>query len=445
MKAHPLNRHLLATAAILLVGAAPAWYQHKRLGDLRTEFRGLEQQASELGLTNDADSGQRPTKRQRGDLEKDADRLSSSLISFARELGERDEAGMETDDEFQSRATSLMLELGELDASRIKRVIADLRAAPDLTDKSRSDILAFAVMICAEDHPATAVALFTESADLLGKNQLRGHVIITALGRWAETDPDTALAWLRQNASLHPDFVDEDAKRGLISGIAKNDPGRAFGLLDSMGFEDSSAAIHAIMATESGDAAKKTVVLEALRSYLTSIEDETKREETGGEALELLARTNDRDGFDTLTQWMSDARFTPQEKQQFSSGLTYFTTKQETGRWVEWLAGNVDAEHLAEPVRDLVSEWTQQDYQSAGKWLGTFPDGPARIAAVEAYAEAVSEYDPQVAAQWVLTLPPGASRDSSLRTIHENWPTSDPDGADAFASEHGLNHGSPDE
>ena len=445
MKAHPLNRSLLVTAAILLVGGAPALFQQKRLGDLRSECRGLERQAAELGLTDAADSGQRLAKRQRGDLEKRADRLSSSLIAFARELGERDKAGLESDDEFQSRATRLMLELGDLDATRIKSVIADLRDATDLTDKSRGDIIAFAIMICAEDHPEAAVALFTESADLLGKNQLRGHVIITALGRWAETDPDTTLEWLRQNASLHPDIIDEDAKRGVIAGIAKNDPGRAFALLESLGFEDDSAAIHAIMVSGSGDAGKKTAVLGALRNYLASIDDESDREQTGGEALELMARTIDREGFDTLTQWMSDAKFTMQEKQQFSTGLTYFTTKQETGRWVEWLAGNVDAEHVSEPVRDLVGEWTQQDYQSAGKWLGTFPDGPARTAAVEAYAEAVSEYDPQVAAQWALTLPPGPSRDYSLRTVHENWPPDDPDGAAAFAREHELDVESADE
>jgi hypothetical protein len=135
---------------------------------------------------------------------------------------------------------------------------------------------------------------------------------------------------------------------------------------------------------------------------------------------------------------MAEAKFTPQEKEQFAGGLTYFTTKQDTGRWVEWMAGNLSANDLPDPVREIVGEWTQQDYVAAGKWLSTAADGPAKTAAVESYAEAVAEYEPQIAAQWAMTLPPGPGRDSTLRTVYQNWPASDPEGAAAFAREHGL-------
>jgi hypothetical protein len=37
-----------------------------------------------------------------------------------------------------------------------------------------------------------------------------------------------------------------------------------------------------------------------------------------------------------------------------------------------------------------------------------------------------------------MTLPPGPGRDSTLRTVYQNWPASDPEGAAAFAREHGL-------
>ena len=82
---------------------------------------------------------------------------------------------------------------------------------------------------------------------------------------------------------------------------------------------------------------------------------------------------------------------------------------------------NLEGQTVAGPVRDLVGEWTQQDYVSAGKWLSAFPDGPAKSAAVEAYAEAVAEYEPHVAAQWAMTLPPGRARDSPCG-VYQNWP-----------------------
>ena len=129
---------------------------------------------------------------------------------------------------------------------------------------------------------------------------------------------------------------------------------------------------------------------------------------------------------------------TPSEKVRLANELTYFTTKADTGRWVEWMSGNLPEELFAEPVRKLIGEWTEQDYVAAGKWLATAPDGPAKVAAVEAYARAVARYESQVAGQWAMTLPPGTARNATLRAVHQNWPADDPEGAAAFAREHGL-------
>jgi ferric-dicitrate binding protein FerR (iron transport regulator) len=57
---------------------------------------------------------------------------------------------------------------------------------------------------------------------------------------------------------------------------------------------------------------------------------------------------------------------------------------------------------------------------------------------VQAYATAVAEYEPKVAAQWAMTLPEGPAREATLQAVYQNWPASDPDGAAAFAREHGL-------
>lgn len=133
-----------------------------------------------------------------------------------------------------------------------------------------------------------------------------------------------------------------------------------------------------------------------------------------------------------------EAGLTRSEKVRLANELTYFTTKADTGRWIEWMSGNLPEENLTEPVRKLIGEWTEQDYVAAGKWLSTTPDGPAKAAAVEAYARAVARYEPHVAAQWAMTLPPGVARNATLRAVHQNWPTDDPGGAATFAREHGL-------
>ncbi len=158
------------------------------------------------------------------------------------------------------------------------------------------------------------------------------------------------------------------------------------------------------------------------------------------QALETLAASAGRDGFDSLAGWISEAHLSPEEKTHFARGLAYPGTKQETGRWIEWIAGNLADSSSTDKVRELVGDWTQQDYQAAGTWLAAnpLPDGPAKIAAVASYAVAVARLEPRTAAQWAMTLVPGPDRDSTLAAIYQNWPPDDPDGAAAFASQHGL-------
>jgi hypothetical protein len=436
-----MKRSLSLSAIILVLGGVPVLMQEKRLSSLREEQRSLREEAAGLGIEpafpsqKDAD---RSTKRERGDLAKQAARVGDSLIGFARELEAMAESGTDPDAAFQQRSMEVMQGLADLDGKQLKEVIERLKNEPGLSGKSRGDIISYAILAVADRKPEVAVSLYVESADLLDQSVLGSHVISSALGRWAAASPNEALEWISKNESKHADIIDEDTRRSILSGIAVNDPGLAFSLLDEIGFVNRTMAIHAVLVTGSHDPQQRTGTLEALRGYLAKITDPATREETGAKALELLARSIDREGYEPLVEWMNQAKFSPQEKQQFAGGLTYFTTKEDTGKWVEWMATNLPEEHVAAPVRDLVAEWTDQDYQSAGNWLGTLANGPARYAAVEAYAGTVAAYDPKVAEQWAMTLPAGPARDATLEAVHQNWPDTDPDGAAAFAAEHGI-------
>ena len=86
----------------------------------------------------------------------------------------------------------------------------------------------------------------------------------------------------------------------------------------------------------------------------------------------------------------------------------------------------------------LIGQWTQQDYQAAGKWRAASPEGPAKNASVSAYAMIVAEYEPQTAVQWALTLPEGQERQATFESIYQNWPKNDAAAAAAFAREHGI-------
>jgi hypothetical protein len=436
-----MRKSIALAIAIIALGSAPALFQQKRIADLRDEQRKLAAEATKLGLASDPSVGggdARLTKRQREDMEKRATTAASDVLSFARELETMRRNGTEDDPGFKSRGSEMMARLMELDSSQLRRVIAALRDDQSLSAETRGNLIAFTINTLANDHPEAAIALFTESRDLLAKNQLGEHIISSALTDWAQDDPSAALAWIRKNAATHPEIADDEARCGVLAGTSTSDPKLAFKLIAELGFKDPTEAIHAIMGSGNEDPDHRTSLLEALRGHLATITDEQQRDDISGTALELMARTTDRQDYDALTSWIEDVELSPKEKTQFAQGLTYFTTKADTGRWVDWLSTNLPAEKLDDPVKELVGEWTQQDYLAAGKWLSDAADGPAKSSAVEAYAEAVAEYEPQVAALWAMTLPPGPRREATLRAIYQNWPTTDPQGASKFSRDHGL-------
>ncbi len=431
---------IVMTLAILAVGAIPAVIQRQRAATLGAEREELRKRAAALGIdTSGGPSALKArVKRQREETERHAKSIGAELLSLAREVDAIEASGDDPDEATHDRAMRTLARLGELDAARIREVIAELRNAPGISDEARGNIISFSILMLADDHPEAAVGLYAECSDLLKKDLLGEHVVETALGQWAENDPSAALDWLRRNAAERPDLADEDARRSILSGIAINDPALAFRIIDQLGLEDPSDAIHTIMSVGSVDDESRTGLLNALRSHLDTVRDAVQREEFSASALELLARGSDGAGYDSLSAWIDKVKLSDDEKQQFATGLTWYATKGDTGRWVDWISSNLPESEMTEPVRELVGEWTQQDYVAAGQWLSAAPEGPARTVAVESYAAAVAEYEPEIATQWALTLPPGPSRDATLRAVYENWPASDPQGAARFARENGL-------
>lgn len=435
-----MKRPVLTAAAILIAGAIPALLQRKGAAESVATLDSLRKQASSLGIRTDGGPAAivARAKRLREETDRRAGEIAADVLSLARELDAAKSAGKDPDAATHERAMMTLARLAELDPARIREVIDSLRGDPAISDETRGNLVSFSILMLADDRPEAAIALYSECTGLLDKDLLGEHVVSTALGKWAEQDPAAALAWLRRNATDRPDLADEEAKRSILAGTAVRDPALAFRMIGELDLEDASDAIHTIMAVGVDDDAARTDLLQALRGHLATVDDAEEREEMSSKALELLARGCDGTGYDSLSEWIGKVQLNETEKQQFASGLTWYTTKGETGRWVEWISSNLPESAVADPVRELVGEWTQQDYVAAGEWLTKTPEGPARTAAVESYAAAVAEYEPKIATQWALTLPPGPSRDATMRAIYENWPASDPQGAGAFAREHGL-------
>ncbi len=428
---------IAATLVILAIGGAQGLMRQQRLMVLRDQQRELVAKAEKLGISAPHSTELPVTKRQRDDRANQASAMAKEFIAFGREIQIHDQQGNESDTAFKKRALEMQTKLMDLDTAQLKVLIASLRDDKTLSDEIQQNLICYSISMLGEDHPAAALALFSESADLL-KDSLTGtSVVASTLANWAKKDPLAAHEWVRKNHATHPELADDDAKRYIIAGAADTDPKLAFKLIGEMQIDDVSSAVQSLV--EAGKTAEhRTAILGALRDHLATLPDGPERDDLLQESLETMGRNLTSESFDSVQSWISQSKLSPAESAQFAGGLSYFNTKQDTGRWIDWMAQTLPQDAVANNVDNLVGQWTQEDYQAAGKWLAAAAEGPAKQAAVSTYAGTVAEYEPQTAVQWALTLPAGEERQATFEAIYQNWPKADAEAAAAFAKQYGV-------
>lgn len=429
---------IAASILILLLAALFGFHGHQRLFTVRENHDKLVASANQLGISIDPsrpDTLVRITKREREDKEADAKAAAVEFIAYAREMEANQEKGGTADEAQQKRKMEILDRMMSLDSAQLKILIAELRAAKDLKDSTRQGLLNRSLKMLAQDSPQAALALLTEPSDLFkGSGSL---IISPSLAQWAKDDPLAALEWVRNNSAKFPDLITDEAKRGLISGTAIQDPKLAFKLIGELGLEDPSSVVTRIAAA-ARTPEQRTATLAALREHLANLKDEKARKDLSRSAIYGFAQNISKEGFDSSSQWITSARFTPAELESLAGGLYSSIKNGENGRWIEWIGENLPPQKAADKIDFMVYDWTVNDFQAAGNWINSVPDGPTKNTAIRSYAETVSSYEPETAAQWALTLPPGKDRDSTLNKIYQNWPKDDPAAKEAFKQQHGI-------
>lgn len=353
---------------ILAIGAAIGWQDHRRLLSVTEVHRQLVTEAATLGIVTDPSNpsaAPRITKHERENREVSAKDTAAELIAFAKEMDALEKSGKHQPDDmiaFQKRILEMMDKMAALDSEGVKTLIAQIRATTDLKDDTRTGIIGFSIMTLATDHPQAALALFTESGDLLKDSGMGKHVITSALARWAKDDPLAALDWARKNSELHPDLVTDEAKRGIIKGAAINDPKLAFKLIGELKISDENgSAVREIIGAAKTDE-DRTATLAALRDELGTMSDGTKATKLQSAALSGLATNLAESGYDSAQKWLATAKLNPGELAAFAGGLASTNKNADTGKWVEWIGATQPASDMKNTVPDMVRNWTQNDY-----------------------------------------------------------------------------------
>lgn len=429
------------TVIILAIGLVSGFMHQEQVTLLRKDRERLATRAAELGVQVEflrSSDRSKPSKRRQDNRDYSALPVFEQLSAYRRAMEELRKSGDDCGPALQNQGFDLMERLMDLDPKEMIQVIDTLVAEepqPDHED-SRQQMIGLSIQMLAENHPDLALSLFTTSRNLIDELEHGETVIKTSLANWAQKDPAAALAWIQQNRENVPEIDRSEMISSTLAGAAKTDPKLAFKLLSET--ETDKAHVVGVIAEAAQSPDDRTSTLSAFRSYLRAVSDPQERDSLQRKLLGGFVESFSKESFETATNWMAGQDFSAEERDELVRALPEMATIEQSGKWIQWMAGSLPPEKLGERVAPLIGAWAGEDCHEVAKWLGEQPDGPAKTAAICAYAKTVAEHEPQSAVQWALTLPAGQEREDTLKRIYRNWPNKDAAAKAAFAAEHGI-------
>ncbi len=424
------------SALILATAAGLGWQIDGLLAAARADERKLATEAARLGISVGDAHSTRSAKRVRIDREAEARLLAIEYIQLAK----TSETDRKPDEASQTRYRDCFARISALDGTSLKILIAELLASPELDGRKRAEqVVHLLRMVLAKKDPRAALAFVMEhSAALKNANGIE-YVISDSLGNWAKDDPVSAVQWMKKNAAEYPDAMKAQSMGNVFHSAAGKDPRLAFMLMAGLGLNasDSHSAMHDIVSAAATDE-QRNDTLAALREYREAHKDDKEARQAADQMVGYFSWGFKKDGFEAGSKWLASANLTSKELDSICGELTRNYNGDEHVQWVEWIGGNFSPGKGDQHIINLIGNWTEQDYEAVGKWLGDAPDGPAKNAAIRGYALTIYKHDRETAMQWIMTLPPDERREKTLRFILVNKLQDDPEAAAAFKTEHGL-------
>jgi hypothetical protein len=423
----------IIAAIILIVAATFGWHHHQQLASLRAGNARLVEEVAAHGISRNGQTGTRLRERQ------DVDALAAEFIAFAREGGKLLEDGVGPDAEATKRSVGLIERIMRLNVSQMEIVLDALRAEPGINELAREYMLMDCVLALSMRNPRAGLELFIQSPELLGEGSITKQYLGELLGNLAKEDPQSALEWIRANKEAHPDLVTDDIMAFLVAGVAANDPTHAFQLLGDIEPSRHAGAISKIIEA-AATPGQRAVTLAALRQFAAAQQNPQVLRD--GISDLVFGGVNKKRGIEETSTWLASAKLSGEELASATHNMEHRVRPDETARWLEWLGhSGLPEEVVRDRAYNLSAEWTEKDYQAAGKWLASAPDSPGKSAAVSAFAAKVHPYEPEIAMQWLETLPQGSDRNKALEAIHrgmQEHKNYEKEAVEAFAREHGF-------
>ena len=266
-----------------------------------------------------------------------------------------------------------------------------------------------------------------------------------ALAGWASGDPSGALTWfntlkisedstfdyLLKERKIQPDRLREHLMRGLVKGLANNDPKIVSDFIHKLA-EGGNQGAPRLMHTVADTVMRSSKPSEAV-DWADALPEGSARTI----ALRQIADRYVDEDPEEATNWAikyTDDRATASIVGEV--GASWSHHDQESA--LEWLASLPTSHGQNAGMHQVLSDWTHRDPAAASEYLSAMPDSPARNEAVTGFSSRLAWEDPSAALVWTENITSEGMRNKTLMNIGRTWARKDAEAAADWAADAGL-------
>lgn len=372
---------------------------------LQTAHETLVARASSIGLPEKESDDAKATARLsgRGPSQKSSpEHLKDELVAAYHRLKNIEESSdPETRMKVEAEVRDWIGRLIDLSPKELKRMIADLKSDPTLDPKEVRDLVGISLHLAAARQGETVAELALANREHIGS-------LSDVVGNWAQQDPSNAFAWLEKNReSLGKDY--EASLKHAILLSASRDPGLALANLSRLESEKQRTSSANGLARSLSDERARASLLAELR--VSSLDSSDRNEVLRGLGSGLMEHSAKEPG-----AWMKE--LSSDEAVTVAEGLSRnLNASSRPDAWLDWMEKSLPREKVADTARPMLTQWINDDYQTAGEWINRQPPGDMRNAAAANYARMMAKRFPDTARDWAATLPEGPEKQRLLKDL----------------------------
>ena len=258
--------------------------------------------------------------------------------------------------------------------------------------------------------------------DQVGLDNKNSHLASGTALAWFDRDQDAALAWIE---SQNNPQIAQQLTHDVIAHWSLQDPAAA--VAHAARIDDPESQSRALQSCMANWASINPQ--EAIAHYATLGESDSPAIVTS--MINSMAFADIDAATDLLESSLNTYDDTLSLSTLASSAdhLVNTWSRFDAAAAAEWSNTLSQPEARKRAIQRAATEWIEQDSLAASEWIGDLPAGPGRDGSVSELVRHIRHEDPSTAFAWANSIGDERSRTSELRTILNQWKTTDPNAA----------------